>query len=96
MGCYCWAVTASVGSLRAASPLGTDSAHYRDGSPRFRLGIPRRVVHKSRGVRAGGAESWVITVVAHSDPNHQPPANPTDPTLAKQIFANAVHAVSGD
>jgi hypothetical protein len=38
----------------------------------------------------------VITVVVHSDPNHQPPANPLDPTLAKQIFANAVHAVSGD
>lgn len=37
----------------------------------------------------------VITVIVQSDPTHQPPANPIDPTLAKQIFADAVHAVSG-
>ncbi|CQD23130.1 hypothetical protein BN970_05598 [Mycolicibacterium conceptionense] len=38
----------------------------------------------------------VITVAVYSDPNHQPPANPIDPTLAQQVFADAVHAVSGE
>lgn len=38
----------------------------------------------------------VITVIVQSDPTHQPPTNPIDPTLAKQIFADAVHAVRSD
>ena len=38
----------------------------------------------------------VITVVVHSDPGHEPPATPIDPTLAKQLFADAIHAVRGD
>lgn len=37
----------------------------------------------------------VVSVVVRSDPSHQPPANPIDPTLAKHLLERAITLVRG-
>jgi hypothetical protein len=37
----------------------------------------------------------VVSVVVRSDPTHQPPANPIDPTLAKHLLERAITVVRG-